>query len=200
MFDEVDEGTAMFKAASQKSDIPVDKQFLYLSIDGINLPSDYYLQLASDLSNGFKQPTSDKLSSTGVLKQATCLRSASNVYRACMQGDGNLVISFQSNNTVRWALGPSSSSGPFQLVMQGDGNVVIYNGSGKPIWASANDPTWSALLSTSTGPYQLSIQDDGDLVARDKNMLIVFSALQTPIIGVNKTNVTSSHRSKLLAS
>jgi hypothetical protein len=50
MFDEVDEGTAMFKAASTKQDTPVDGQFLYLGIDGTPMPSDQYLILASQLT------------------------------------------------------------------------------------------------------------------------------------------------------
>jgi len=54
MFDEVNEGTAMLKAASQKSDTPSDGTFLYLSADGKNLPSDHYLRLAGQLTQQFK--------------------------------------------------------------------------------------------------------------------------------------------------
>ncbi len=48
MFDEVDEGTAMFKIVSKKEDLPVQAQdrLVYLNIDGDDLPSDYYLYLA----------------------------------------------------------------------------------------------------------------------------------------------------------
>ena len=45
MFDEVDEGTAMFKIAPQKQLLPVQGTFLSLDIDGVALPSDFYLQL-----------------------------------------------------------------------------------------------------------------------------------------------------------
>jgi hypothetical protein len=54
MFDEVDEGTAMFKAASAKSSTPVDGDFLYLSIDGVTIPSDHYLSLAGNITQQFK--------------------------------------------------------------------------------------------------------------------------------------------------
>jgi hypothetical protein len=40
----------MFKAASTKADIPVDGQFLYLSIDGVQMASDTYLRLAGNLT------------------------------------------------------------------------------------------------------------------------------------------------------
>ena len=48
MFDEVDEGTAMFKITETKAKLPVEAQdrLVSLDIDGVNLPSDWYLQLA----------------------------------------------------------------------------------------------------------------------------------------------------------
>jgi len=55
MFDEVDEGTAMFKAASTKQDTPANGNFVYLSIDGQQLPSDHYLKLAGDLTSKWKK-------------------------------------------------------------------------------------------------------------------------------------------------
>lgn len=46
MFDEVDEGTAMFKVAETTADLPVNCSLVPLDADGISLPSDWYLQLA----------------------------------------------------------------------------------------------------------------------------------------------------------
>lgn len=51
MFDEMDEGTAMFKAAATKQDTPADGTFLYLGIDGTPMPSDAYLCLAGDITS-----------------------------------------------------------------------------------------------------------------------------------------------------
>ena len=45
MFDEVDEGTAMFKAAPTQADVPAQGSFLSLDADGEQLPSDWYLRL-----------------------------------------------------------------------------------------------------------------------------------------------------------
>ena len=46
MFDEVDEGTAIFKVAETRAYIPTQASFLTLDYDGIPLPSDWYMRLA----------------------------------------------------------------------------------------------------------------------------------------------------------
>ncbi len=46
MFDEVDEGTAMFKLAPTRDSVPADVPLVTLDADGDQLPSDWYLQLA----------------------------------------------------------------------------------------------------------------------------------------------------------
>lgn len=48
MFDEVDEGTAMFKMAETVNDLPAGVSMVPLDIDGTSLPSDWYLQLAGE--------------------------------------------------------------------------------------------------------------------------------------------------------
>ena len=47
MFDEVDEGTAMFKLAPTAAQLPAQGAFVPLDIDGAKLPSDWYLRLAN---------------------------------------------------------------------------------------------------------------------------------------------------------
>ena len=46
MFDEVDEGTAMYKLAPTAAQLPAQGSFVPLNIDGYNLGSDWYLRLA----------------------------------------------------------------------------------------------------------------------------------------------------------
>ncbi len=55
MFDEVDEGTAMFKLAPSSADLPEQGTFLSLDADGLTLPSDWYLRVggaASEMLRG----------------------------------------------------------------------------------------------------------------------------------------------------
>jgi hypothetical protein len=48
MFDEVDEGTAMFKMAPTPNELPTQGTFVPLNIDGQSLPSDWYLRVADE--------------------------------------------------------------------------------------------------------------------------------------------------------
>jgi hypothetical protein len=48
MFDEVDEGTAMFKLAPTAAELPAQGTFVPLNIDGEALPRDWYLRLAGE--------------------------------------------------------------------------------------------------------------------------------------------------------
>jgi hypothetical protein len=50
MFDEVDEGTAMYKLAPTANEIPAQGSWVPLDIDGSSLPSDWYLRLANEAS------------------------------------------------------------------------------------------------------------------------------------------------------
>jgi hypothetical protein len=53
MFDEVNEGTAMFKLAARRADAPEQGYWLTLDADGAALPSDWYLQLAGEITKMF---------------------------------------------------------------------------------------------------------------------------------------------------
>ena len=48
MFDEYDEGTAIAKAAEDKSMAPTDQYFLALNADGVYVSSDFYLRLVGN--------------------------------------------------------------------------------------------------------------------------------------------------------
>jgi hypothetical protein len=53
MFDEVNEGTAIFKVASHRKEAPDQGFWLTLDADGADLPSDWYLRLASEITKMF---------------------------------------------------------------------------------------------------------------------------------------------------
>ncbi len=57
MFDEVNEGTAMFKAAPRRADAPDQGYWLTLDADGAELPSDWYLKLATEITRAFHRNT-----------------------------------------------------------------------------------------------------------------------------------------------
>jgi hypothetical protein len=50
MFDEVDEGTALFKTAPHQNDLPSGVDMVALDQDGCNLPNDWYLRLTGQAS------------------------------------------------------------------------------------------------------------------------------------------------------
>jgi hypothetical protein len=54
MFDEVNEGTAIFKAVSLRKDAPEPGYWLTLDADGYRLPSDWYLRIADEISQMFR--------------------------------------------------------------------------------------------------------------------------------------------------
>ncbi|MEI9946290.1 MAG: hypothetical protein WDN26_18975 [Chitinophagaceae bacterium] len=51
MYDEVDEGTAMYKLAPNATQKPVNGKFISADLDGTALPTDWYLQIAGVISN-----------------------------------------------------------------------------------------------------------------------------------------------------
>ena len=53
MFDEVNEATAMFKLAARRQDAPDQGFWLTLDADGSDLPGDWYLRLAGEITRGF---------------------------------------------------------------------------------------------------------------------------------------------------
>jgi hypothetical protein len=53
MFDEVDEGTAILKVASSRKEAPDQGFWLTLDADGAELPSDWYLRLAGEITRMF---------------------------------------------------------------------------------------------------------------------------------------------------
>jgi hypothetical protein len=55
MFDEVDEGTAMFKVAASRREAPIEVPVVTMDVDGEPLPSDWYLRLARETQRRLDQ-------------------------------------------------------------------------------------------------------------------------------------------------
>jgi hypothetical protein len=57
MFDEVDEGTAIFKATPTQGGLPTQGSFLALDADGESLPADWYLQVTREIGRMLRGET-----------------------------------------------------------------------------------------------------------------------------------------------
>jgi hypothetical protein len=84
MFDEVDEGTAMFKIAPKRSMAP-SGSWITLDADGLNLPSDWYLRLASETGQVLRKEKSN--SDTVPSNPGTTVISNPRVTMTSPQGD-----------------------------------------------------------------------------------------------------------------
>jgi hypothetical protein len=138
MFDEVDEGTAIFKIAPTHSTTPQGASLVTLDAEGYELPSDWYLQVSRHMSGVLKGGTISLPRNftlrAGETKQGV---GAKLVY----QTDGNLAVYDPVGKTL-WAASSQSpevirscASG-CKMVFQGDGNLVLYD-NGTPYWATA---------------------------------------------------------------
>jgi hypothetical protein len=75
-------------------------------------------------------------------------------YRLVYQGDGNLVLYDQAQNTPAWWSGTNGRSAGL-LGMQADGNLVIYDASITPLWMTGTAANVNS---------RLVLQSDGNLV------------------------------------
>jgi hypothetical protein len=121
MFDEVDEGTAMFKIAEDASQTPAQGNFVTMDADGIKLPSDWYLRLGGAATSMLRRNCSLSTSFEG------CMRGTSSGTCGVM----NPVTKLSNNGEV------DSCNGKYRLIVQAsDGNVVLYDPSGTALWTA----------------------------------------------------------------
>lgn len=79
MFDEMNEGTSIFKTAENASQAPTDKSYVNLDQDGVNVSSDFYLRLTNDAGKMIKgeipyqatHPTTHVIGGAGPLANGT---------------------------------------------------------------------------------------------------------------------------------
>jgi hypothetical protein len=55
MFDEIDEGTAIFKTAETSAQTPDEGNWLTLDVDGYDVPSDWYLRLIGNATKMLRE-------------------------------------------------------------------------------------------------------------------------------------------------
>jgi len=54
MFDEVNESTAIMPVVASKEDLPTNGTWLSLDVEGVKLPSDFYLKIAGRITEALK--------------------------------------------------------------------------------------------------------------------------------------------------
>ena len=106
------------------------------------------------------------------LKGGSWLASSDGHYRLAMQGDGNLVLSWEGHPL--WASNTAKHPGAF-LAMQADGDLVVYQGD-RPIWSSGTDHGGN-------GRYYLSLQDNGNAMIYSAARKSVW-ATNTAVLGL----------------
>jgi hypothetical protein len=170
MFDEVDEGTAIFKTAATSATAPKEFYTLQLDDDRIALPSDWYLQVNRTVVDATKQPgMSGFLTTTlpmsfkaGALTMPAGTSKFGGPFSFNYQNDGNLVIYDAASNPL-WAsntTGHSCTASTCSAVFQADGNFVLKQGS-TVYWSTKTSAAKGRLTVTSAAPFIQVLAEDG---------------------------------------
>ena len=121
------------------------------------------------------------------------LVSATRLFFAVMQGDGNLCVyrgsSPSDNRGFLWgALKESQPGGQFFAVMQSDGNLCVYKGTGP---ADNRGFLWGALNeSQPDGQFVTVMQDDGNLCVYKAGGGGVWCTMAIdPVVGVENSSI-----------
>jgi len=93
----------------------------------------------------------DRLDSGGTISVGDQLTSANQGFRFVLQGDGNAVVYFASNEPQF----STNTTGGTRFVLQNDGNAVLYS--------AANQPLWNSGTAGRPAAYMI-MQNDGNLV------------------------------------
>lgn len=167
MFDEVNEGTALFKTAATRADAPAEGAWLTNDADGIKLPNDWYLRLGYEIGRMYRGESAvgdmpalpgsvcGALVGGNALVPNQSLASCNGLYALVLQGDGNLVA-YHGQQAI-WA---SSTAG--QAVAQAafgvDGNLALLDAAGRVVWNSS-----SGNGNVDGDPARLQMGDDGNV-------------------------------------
>ena len=115
------------------------------------------VRLNQMISNNVNTTISCTANSNTVLRAGQRITSSNGSYFAIMQGDGNFVVYYKTNNrnVAVWSTGTHNHEGSY-LALQQDGNLVVYSKTNQALWNSR----------TSSRPfanYNLTLGNDGVL-------------------------------------
>ena len=174
MFDEVQEGTAIYKFAANVSESAAGREFVTASVDGFDCPGDLYLTLAGQYATAARggstpppTPTgTDQLVAGDTLNAGGRLVSAGRKAWLAMQTDGNLVLYRGSGTSCIWASNTTGHSGAHLTLQGSDGNLVLYEGAtARALWSSAPRP----------GAARVQLQDDCNLVTKNAKGAVLWA-------------------------
>jgi hypothetical protein len=198
MFDEVDEGTAIFKTASNSSMAPSDNDIvtLKLNADGVNLPSDWYLQVTKYISDSIQNPwLTSFISSELPIKKMQFNSGNLTIFPGDERKNSFVTLKFNINGAIEiydknlkilWrspAAGIACLSGSVKMckmVFQVNGNLVLYKNinsdgtGGVPYWNTmSNGHTLSKIFLSEQSPYLRITNSGGYTVFASSNNLTV---------------------------
>jgi hypothetical protein len=176
MFDEVQEGTAIYKFAANEAESAAGREFVTASIDGVACPGDHYLAMAGQYAAAAKggpppppgpgpAPSGpDTLKPGDTLASGKELTSASGSARLSMQAsDGNLVL-YTSGGKVRWSSGVDGHPRAELRFQASDGNLVEYDGAAS-LWSSG----------PASGAAKAQLLDDCNFVTSDASGKVLWA-------------------------
>ncbi len=166
MFDEVDEGTAIFKTSPNASTSPREFTTLNLDADGKSLPSDWYLSVSKNISlalkssslNGFNSEIYPISPPTNVNLPISVLIPVTPPPAVNPPPTAPVNSFLIASNDLFLGTDQSKLFGKSKLVLQSDGNLVLYDLNGKPLWAS------NTSQDCSNKKCLVQFQKDGNLV------------------------------------
>ena len=197
MFDEVDEGTAMLKAAPTHATVPTTGTYLTLDADGYNcLPSDWYLQLANETQKMLDGTTA--ASSTIPLNPNRCDTVSVTSSGSITEGGaaGTFIIkgtNVTSNITVNYTISGTASTADYSASPALSGSVTLTSAvpsvtiNVNALTDGITEPTETLILTLSTAtlytastiPATISILDAGAPTGCSTSMIVNATSVPT---------------------
>ncbi len=140
MFDEVDEGTAMFKIAENETMIPEQGYWLPLDEDGYTLPSDWYLRaagLATEVVRGFEDNHANLITPPEGIMAIRVINEVNNNDQGGMEfifpdfpDETNIEISIDSGVSFAYTTPDDVGSYTISSLSEGNHHVFVRHGEG----------------------------------------------------------------------
>ncbi len=140
MFDEVDEGTAMFKLAENDEMIPTEGYWLPLDEDGYDLPSDWYLRaagLATEVVRGYEDNHSNLVTPPEGIMSIRIINEVNDDDQGGMEfifpdfpDESTIEISIDSGATYAYSSPDDAGSYTISGLSEGNYHVLVRHGAG----------------------------------------------------------------------